>query len=407
MFARLLAVWSLVLILVLLAPLLACADPEYTFTILDLPALSGDPNRIMQLRAIANDGTIAGNDNALNGYSSRIAPDLTATPVTCPPEVFTRYPFASMAGPAVAAMNNHLTVVGDDEGISNLYGFEQTVDGTCTFTLVPGSVGTFFTGVNDAGDVVGTYWTSADEPPFGLRRFHGLRRESGTIIPLAGLGPNDVVWPTAINDQGTMIGYLFADVQPDNSYAYQAFVRDSGGIYRLLDAPNGGDLWLTALNNAGQAVGVAGSQGVIGGDALLYNAVTDSFTTLPEPPPSPGFAITAVLPTAINDLGQIVGLYIEDETGVLFGRTMIHGFLATPVVEAPPDVTPPKRHKRGRHKHREYVQQTLTEALAEGQQHGHERRGDWSQVHRRWRPVLDEDGSVCLTDGLRVIGRRP
>lgn len=24
-----------------------------------------------------------------------------------------------------------------------------------------------------------------------------------------------------------------------------------------------------------------------------------------------------------------------------------------------------------------------------------------------WRPVLDEDGRVCLTDGRRIIGRRP
>ena len=410
MFARLLAVRFLVLILVLLAPLSARADLEYAYTILDLPPASGDARGILQLRAIANNGTLAGMDVAttVGGFASRISSNLEVTPITCPPEVFERYPFAANLGPEVLGMNNALTVVGGDQGISNQYGFEQTVDGTCTFTLVSGSVGTLFTGVNDAGDVVGTYWTSADEPPFGLRRVHGFRRESGTIIPLAGLGPNDIVWPTAINAVGDIVGYLYRDVGTDNSYTYQAFYL-RGGVMQGLDGPDGGDLWLTALNNAGQAVAISGSAGVVGGEVWLYDAVTQTFTPLPEPTPEPTPEALIMYPRGLNDHGAIVGLYLALFPATVLpgpGRTEVHNFLGQPVVESPPK--PPKHHPRRPQwwKHRRHALPHLREVLEERREARAQHGAGWGALwERRWQPCLDDDGTVVLTDGVQVVGR--
>jgi hypothetical protein len=372
---------------------------EYTFTIIDLPVLSGAPNRIINLVGIANDGTMAGNDNTLNGYGSRIAPDLTVTAVTCPPGGFDRYPFASTAGPAVADMNNSHTVVGDDEGLFNLWGFQQTADGTCTFTLVPGSVGTVFTGIDDLGRIVGYYWNDP-EVEFGLLRFHAFVKDDDTLTPFTDDIPNDVLWPTGINAAGDIIGYAFRDVQPDNSYIYQAFYY-SGGTFTWLDGPGGEDVWLTGLNNAGQATAVLHPAGVVGGPGWLYDHITATWTMLPMPTPD----TNTVAPRAINDHGALVGSYSEFfPEPPPFGRSAFHQFLATPV--PPPVPEPPhklKKFPRFLKKHRQYIRERLRDALQDASAH----RWQHPLLARYWRPVLDEDGSVCLTDGVRVIGRRP
>jgi len=384
----------LALVLLLLVPLVAQAQ-EYTFTTIDLPAIGGAPGRLINLVGIANDGTMAGDDQSPHGLGSRISPTLDVTPVTCLPGIFDRYPFASRLGPEVVAMNNVLTVVGNDEGVVALHGFQQTLAGDCSFFLFPGAVGTLFTGIDDLGRIVGQYWNDP-AVEFGLLRFHAFVKDADTLMLLTNGISNDVLWPTGINAAGDIIGYAFRDVQPDNSYIYQAFAY-SGGSFIWVDGPAGEDVWLTRVNNAGQVTAVLQPQGVIGGPAWLYDLGTGTWTMLPVPTPE----TIAMLPRAINDQGVLVGFYTEFfPEPPPFGQLALHQFLATPVSPPVPEPPPTPKHHW---KHRRHIRERLHDALQDAQVHR------WQHPHwvRNWRPVLDEDGSVCLTDGVRVIGRRP
>jgi hypothetical protein len=379
---------------------IAPAPMTYTFSIVDIPVLSGNPGRFIRLLSIANDGTMAGTDNTLGGFSSRITPDGAATAITCPPEVFTRYPFASGAGPSAAAMNNALTVVGSDDGVNGLYGFAQTVEGTCTFFQVPGSVGTQLTGIADTGTSVGLSFADPNVRP-GLTRFDGFVKDGDTITILAipGLPPNSVFNPTARNAVGdTMItGWL--DIQPDNSYTYQAGLLLATGEFRPLDGPNGEDIYCTSLSNAGQAT--CGGNGQAG--PWIYDSVTDTFTVFP----APTTLTVNVQPVWVNDLGQVVGNYTEQNPScptAPFCPEIFHQFLAIP--QDPPTSIARRIwawwHKKRQHCPRLKDVRDAKEARAQ-RQSNQPRPQDMVFM-----PAIDEDGTVVLVrgDGTQVRGRR-
>ena len=287
-------------------------------------------------------------------------------------------------------MNNNSIVVGNDEGLTSLHGFQQTLDDTCTFVLIAGTVGTIFTGINDLGQVVGHYWNDTAVEP-GLSRFHGFLKDGSGVTPLTGVGPHDVVFPTAITAVGDIMGYLYRDVQPDNSYVYQAFYY-SRGVLQLLDTPTGDDLWLTGLNNVGQAVGVVGMNGVVRGQALLYDRATNTFRTLPEP----SAETLVIVPTTINDHGSVAGYYVE-RFGGEFGPQILHQFLATPMV-TPPVATDPEREIPTAEAlppakpnpwvwwlaHRQHIKQTLRQTLQEAKEAREQR---WGRLPTEYQPA--------------------
>jgi hypothetical protein len=348
----------------------------------------------LRLVALTNTQSRAGYESAFRGLSARVTPTLEVTAVTCPPEVFQRSPSATLAGPMVRAMNSAQTVVGEDLGVEGTMGLQQTADGTCTFTLAPGSTGTMFTGINDQGHIVGQYWTTAP----GITRFHGFTKIGATTTPLPG-GPNDALFPTAINAVGDIVGYAYRDIQPDGTSTYQAFYLPAGGAIDFLEAPTGDQLWLTGLNNVGQVVGVsAGQEGITGGQAWLYDHATDTFTELPEPTPATAW----LLPHAINDHGMIVGMYSEKVNG----RDVVQQFLATPATQRGPRLPRLAAWQARRHAlsprspaRRERLSTLRSQVAARATQPG-------AMVDTRWKPVLDDDGTVVLTDGEKVYGSR-
>jgi hypothetical protein len=241
-------------------------------------------------------------------------------PILCPPGEFTREAFPALTGPEIFSMNADGTVAGDDEGVESLYGFVQTADGTCThFQAVPhGSTLAF--GISDQGAVVGFY---VDPQESGLRRVHGfLRDATGAVHRLDGPGPRDVVFPTAINTLGDIVGYLYQDVDDQNNYTYQAFVyRD--GVFALVDSPTGEDLWLVDINNLGQVLGLIGVAGITGVRPFLLE--DGEFREIQLPTAQTG----TLLPTALNDLGQFVALDIEPLPGAT-PPFVAHQVLGTP-----------------------------------------------------------------------------
>jgi len=362
--------------------------PTYHFTVVDIPSPPGSPPRLLTLNGIANNGTMSGNYNMLGGFGARVSPSLDVTPVLCSTADFIRYPYADTLGPQVIGMNNSRMVVGNDEGVTAEYGMLQTLDGTCTFFLVPQSVGTWATGINDLEHAVGYYWNATglpDEP--GLLRFHGFLRNQGGFVRLDGPGPRDVVFPTAINDRGDIVGYLYSDVQLDNSYVYHAFFYQNG-VYHIVDYPGKEEVWLLDVNNRGQTVGVVGSNGGVGGQAFLLDR--GQFFPLPKPSDATAY----MLPTASNDHGAIVGAYTEvfHPEGDLtpeHERMVFHQFLATPIHGAHPD----KGLYAVKNTHRRWAARDAGPRP--------------TNLHpKHFVPLMDADGTVVLTNGDVVLGKK-
>jgi hypothetical protein len=272
---------------------------DYTYTQIDIPPPAGSGLRSMlTLRGLTNTGMLAGVYAETHGFSARVVAGVVQ-PILCPPGVFPRYQFPGLTGPEIFAMNNDGTVVGNDEGVDGIYGFLQTADGTCQHFLVPGSGYTLALGVNDRGAAVG-FFVNPQGQEQGLLATHGFLRDAGGFVILHGPGPRDVVFPTAINALGDIVGYLYQNVTANNDYTYQAFLLRNG-VYELLDGPNGEDLTLVDINNRGQVLGVVTSASPVYGVPFLLEDGQRQFVTLPSA------QTTSMSPAALNDLGQFVG----------------------------------------------------------------------------------------------------
>jgi hypothetical protein len=328
----------------------AVGAQEYTVQVVDL----AQAGRGLQLRAVAPDQALLACDPGLGGfcYRVRLAP-LTLTAISCPTDpsgVFVRSPVAAMGGPSVTAWNDGQTAVGSDEGVNGSYGFWQDADGTCHWWKCAGCEGSLLVGITTAGRKLGLGWYPPSVAPGLLRFFTFLLDPDGTETRLAGPGPQDRPVPTALaadpQAHCDVAGYLYQNVQADNTYTYQAFLR-CGGALRLVDGPGGEDLWFTGVGGSGTVLALLGPQGTIGGDALLYDVATGAFKALPAPPATPGFHLTTLVPLGIDSAGQVVGFFAEEQAPCppypQACRQQMHGFLAVPVpAAAPPAGTRPK-----------------------------------------------------------------
>jgi hypothetical protein len=134
-------------LLLVLATTARAAPGDYILQTIDLPFQGSTFPTLVRLVAVTDALTFAGDASVPGGLGFRISQALALTPVLCPD--FTRYPFSDRLGPEVVGMNNAEVVALNDEGLENQFGGVQTPDGTCTFTLVEGSVGTRYTGISE------------------------------------------------------------------------------------------------------------------------------------------------------------------------------------------------------------------------------------------------------------------
>ena len=112
--------------------------------------------------------------------------------------------------------------------------------------------------------------------------------------------------PTGINDQGQIVGYFVSGNH------YQDFLLSSNGTYTPINVPGAGSYGTSApaINNLGQIVGLyADSTGHAYG---FLRDVNGQYTTINVP----GSQFTEA--TGINDQGQIVGYY-ANSNGVEYG----------------------------------------------------------------------------------------
>jgi uncharacterized membrane protein len=309
----------------------AKGQPSYVYTTLDVPGSS-----LTSANGINNAGQIVGAYQVPgDGYHGFLLSSGSYTTLDSP---FT------MPGPNTIAsgVNDVTQVVGYNFRDRFLVGFLLS-GGTYTMLFVPGARDTMPGGINNPGQIVGTY-TDSD------RIGHGFQLDGGTYTFF---GPTNTD-AYGINDAGQIVGeygaggrgygYLlsgstFTRIDPPQStYSLAVGINNGGQIvgeyntgnrgygylysgdtYTTLDVPGSGFTNANGINNTGQIVGfysdATGDHG--------YLLSEGEYTTLDVPGSFDTFA------EGINDAGQIVGYYV-DPAGVW------HGFLATPVRDPPP-----------------------------------------------------------------------
>jgi hypothetical protein len=200
-----------------------------------------------------------------------------------------------------------------DEEESTFTTFDAPGAGTGAFQ------GTFATGINPAGAIVG-YYTDASGVNHGFLRAKDDRDEEESTFttfdaPGAGTGVNQGTFPGNINPAGTIAGYYF-----DASKVFHGFLRTEDGTFTTFDAPGAGTAFgqgtLTAffsgLNPAGAITGnYRDASNVNHG---YVRAPDGTFTTFDAP------GSQATITDSINPAGVIAGFY--GDASVVF-----HGFV--------------------------------------------------------------------------------
>jgi hypothetical protein len=188
----------------------------------------------------------------------------------------------------------------------------------------PNGYGALPTGINDSGQIVGTVFP---EPGFtyipllhdgGIARTFGERGfvySQGVSLPINIPGADDI-WPTGINDSGQIVGtYDTAGPVSNHNYipAPYSFL-DTGGVITTVEGVS-----FTGINDSGQIVGNFFSCCIPGYQGPGYQGFLDTggvFTTI-NPPTYRG----DVFPTGINDSGQVVGFFVNDTVDYGFEYT--------------------------------------------------------------------------------------
>jgi hypothetical protein len=206
-------------------------------------------------------------------------------------------------------------------------GFASSIDFTYNDLLFPGSIATTVYGVNNNGTVAGDY-SNAPGKTFG---FTGNPSTSLSTLNLTSPSnspctPVNTV-PTGINGSGAVVGAVTGCGATKGSF----LTTTSGGSFTDFNPPSslapsgytfsGGQA--TDINNSNELVGyfagIKGSSFFFDG----YETTNEStFTTIIDPNAGP---TSATLPAAINNNGDVVGLYIDSTSGNSVGFLFENG----------------------------------------------------------------------------------
>jgi probable HAF family extracellular repeat protein len=197
-------------------------------------------------------------------------------------------------GPQTLAysINNRGQVVGGYNPCGNEgHGF-LWADGTLTTIDVPNEFNTDLHGINDHGDIVGSY---------GSTGLHGFLLSKGTFTQLVAPNTEDQPVPFGINNRGDIVGDLGGD----------GFLL-SNDRYTLFRVPESGWTEARGINDRGEIAGFwMDADGVI--HAYLFSK--GQFTEIHVPVGSNAGIF------GLNNQDQIVGDY-SDENGALHGFVM-------------------------------------------------------------------------------------
>jgi probable HAF family extracellular repeat protein len=146
---------------------------------------------------------------------------------------------------AATDINNVGQIVGAFGDSTGGHGFLD-IRGSFTTFDVPGATSTDGSGVNDAGQIVGTFLT----PDIPVQRRHGyLRDTSGSLTTIDMPGATDTT-AVGINNVGQIVGYFSVSLPEEHG-----FLRYTSGSFTTLDVPGATRTAAHAINNQGQIVG--------------------------------------------------------------------------------------------------------------------------------------------------------
>jgi hypothetical protein len=160
-------------------------------------------------------------------------------------------------------------------------------------------------GINEAGDIVGTYraGTTPADP------LHGFLLRGGSYTTIDEPNARGVTVAMGINTQGDVVG-LFSDGGVLGSHGFLLHQ----GTYTTIDAPGGGGFTAAVGINA-QGVIVGRYQDAPGGALHGFSLIEGHFNKIDAPQAS---GLTNVF--GINDRGDVVGAYSD-------APTLMHGFV--------------------------------------------------------------------------------
>ncbi len=222
-------------------------------------------------------------------------------------------------GTALRGINNSGDIVGTYTHANSTLGFLYS-GGTFSNIQMPGAIDTNPTGINSAGQIVGFYHLAGN--------LHGFLYVDGNFSTIDVPGAT-ATQASGINDLGQIAG-TFTDARGERGFLYL------DGSFTTLDAPGATSTSVTGIDNAGEIVGTytdtnSLSRGFLySGGAFssleTADAVNDAgqllhfgiFSAI-EAPGAQGKTYSA----GIDNAGEIVGFYF-DASGA------VHGFLATP-----------------------------------------------------------------------------
>jgi len=185
------------------------------------------------------------------------------------------------------AINAAGTVTGPASGGNS---FIRTADGTFTTFSVPGASGTGAQGINDGGEIAGSYADSSDV-------IHGfLRAQDGTITTFDAQNA-DHTWAYYINNNGDIAGVYH------NSEGTHGFVRAAGGRIKTFDVAGGTDITPGCINDKGAVVG--SFYGSDQHDHGFLRAPNGTITTIDVP------GATSTYAGCINSKGVVTGGFVD------------------------------------------------------------------------------------------------
>lgn len=227
---------------------------------------------------------------------------------------YAQFTYASLDFPAgtlttARGINNHGDIVGTYRVVPPRHAL--LIRAGQYIPLAPNTIlGTHYSeafGINDPGDVVGRF--------IGDDGFvHGFLLSGGTVTTLDFPGASDT-YPFGISESGTIVGYFDSLDEGGNVLAYHGFTL-TNGIFTQFDFPGAADTAITGINARGDLVGTwdSGVTSPIAHGFACSGGGCFSFDV-----PVAGATITQ--PNGISANGEIVGVY-QDSGGVL------HGFVA-------------------------------------------------------------------------------
>ena len=176
--------------------------------------------------------------------------------------------------------------------VGGSYSFNNSIDDPAAVSITAPS------GINDAGQIVGTYFSGG--------KSNGFLHDGSDYITLDDPAATGGTSANAINDSGEIVGTYSAG-------GTQSGFLFSNGTYVTLNDPLGADGTLAnGIDNAGQIVGeYLDAHGSIHG--FLFSSGT--YTTIDDP-----LGINDTDAKGINDAGEIVGYYLD-------GSSLAHGFV--------------------------------------------------------------------------------